>query len=182
VASGADFLLPSTISLDAERGLYLASELTHHVDATHNQYSFTRLTVDAQQYVPLEKEAMHGLALRQFASFTRAPGGQEVPFYRLQSLGGSRSLRGYYTDRFRDRNVLLLNAEVRCHVWHWLDMALFTDAGHVFRDANELGLEGIRYDVGIGFRVRANNKTLGRFEIARSPEGLVTHLELGSLL
>lgn len=171
-----------SISLDAEWGTYVAAQLTHYADMAKQQYGFTRLAFDVQQYVPLEKEALHGIALRQFTSLTRTPPGQQVPFYHLQALGGARSLRGYSVTRFQDRNVVLLNAEFRCHVWHWLDMALFTDAGRVFHRIDALGLSRIRYNVGVGFRVRVNDQTLGRFEVARSPEGITTHLRLGSLL
>lgn len=170
------------ISLDASRGIYAATEVVHHRDTRHNRYSFTRFTVDLQEYIPLAAGAQHGLALRQFASYTRTSADQQVPFYRLQTLGGSRSLRGYATDRFRDHNVFLVNAELRCHVWHWLDMAVFTDAGHVFNDVGEVGVDNIRYDVGVGFRLRTSKGTIARFEVARSPEGIRTHLKLGSLL
>jgi hypothetical protein len=170
------------LSLDASQGLYTAAEVTHYRDVRHSAHSFTRLTLDLQEYLPLEPGAQHGLALRQFASFTQTGADQEVPFYRLQTIGGSRSLRGYARDRFRDRNVFLLNAELRCHVWHWLDMAVFADAGHVFNGFDDLSVGGIRHDVGIGFRFRTDAGTIMRFEVARSPEGVRTYLELGSLL
>lgn len=170
------------ISLDAHRGFYVATEVTHHRDVALNEYSFTRVTLDLQEYVPLEPGAQHGLAFRQFASFTQTFADQEVPFYRLQTIGGSHSLRGFSTDRFSDRNVFLVNAELRCHVWHWLDMAVFADAGHVFDEFAELSVDGIRHDVGLGFRLRTDKGTVARFEIARSPEGVRTYLKLGSLL
>jgi hypothetical protein len=170
------------ISLDARSGTYLSTQLTHHIDVRHNRHSFTRLTVDAQEYLPIRNGAQHGLVLRQFVSMTHAPGDRSVPFYRLQTLGGSRSLRGYTSGRFRDRNVAMVNAELRCQVWHWLDMAFFGDAGHVFREVDDLGLDGLRYDYGVGLRVRTGGDTVVRFDVARSPEGLETHLKFGSLL
>lgn len=170
------------LSLDANRGTYAAAEVTHYRDVGPQAYSFTRFTLDLQEYIPLEAGAQHGLAFRQFASFTQAFADQAVPFYRLQTIGGSRSLRGYTRDRFRDRNVFLVNAELRCHVWHWLDMAVFADAGHVFNEFQDLSVQGIRHDVGIGFRLRTDKGTVARFEVARSPEGIRTYLKLGSLL
>jgi outer membrane protein assembly factor BamA len=104
-----------------------------------------------------------------------------MPFYRLQSLGGARSLRGYQPDRFRDRNVLLVNAEVRCQIWHWLDMAVFGDAGHVFRDLDALRLTDPQVGYGVGFRVKKDGQTLARIDFARSVEGIRTTVDLGSL-
>ena len=170
------------LSLDASQGFYTAAEVTHYRDVRQNEHSFTRFTLDLQEYLPLEPGAQHGLAFRQFASFTQTFADREVPFYRLQPIGGSRSLRGYTRDRFRDRNVFLVNAELRCHVWHWIDMAVFADAGHVFDDVADLNVHGIRHDVGIGFRLRTSTGTVARFEVARSPDGVRTYLKLGSLL
>jgi len=170
------------LSLDATSGLYLSSQVAHHVDIGRNQFSFTRLSLDLQEYVSIDEGTQHGLAFRQFVSLTHTAQDQAVPFYRLQSLGGSESLRGYRLGRFRDYNVLLLNAEVRCQVWHWLDMAVFGDAGHVFRRFRDLGPATVRADIGVGFRLRTSKGTAARLEFARGTEGVHVQLKLGSLL
>jgi hemolysin activation/secretion protein len=169
-----------SVSLEASRGFYLSTEVTHNVDTQAEQFGFTRYTLDARESIPIDEELLHGFAFRQFASFTQSGKG-EVPFYRLQSIGGSRSLRGYEGDRFRDRNVVLVNAEVRCQIWHQLDMALFTDAGHVFNDVDGLGEGGVHVGYGVGFRYRKDGKTLGRIDLARGDEGMQVILDLGSL-
>lgn len=169
-----------SVSLEATRGLYLAAEVTHNIDVRHHDFDFTRFTVDMREFLPIDEELLHGFAFRQFASVTRSADGQ-MPFYRLQSIGGARSLRGYRSDRFRDRNVFLVNAEVRCQIWHWLDMAVFTDAGHVFRDLDTLQFADPRVGYGVGFRVKKDGQTLGRIDFARSVEGFRTTVDLGSL-
>lgn len=169
-----------SVSLEAARGFYLATEITHNVDTRHHEFDFTRFTLDMREFVPVDEELMHGFSFRQFASFTRSSDGR-MPFYRMQSIGGARSLRGYAEDRFRDRNVLLLNAEVRCQVWHWIDMALFTDAGHVFRNFGGVDWGDPRLGYGVGFRIRKDGQTLARVDVARSDEGVRAHLDLGSL-
>lgn len=167
------------VSLDASRGFYLATEVTHNLNVGHRQLSFTRFTLDVREFLPIQEGLLHGFSFRQFASVTHS-GGNRVPFYRLQSIGGARSLRGYASDRFRDRNVLLANAEVRCQVWHWLDMAVFADAGRVFRDAGAM-MGAPRLGYGLGFRVKNKGKTLGRVDMAYGSEGWRLHMDLGSL-
>lgn len=169
-----------SVSLEATRGFYLAAEVTHNVDTRLHEFDFTRLTLDLREFIPVDEELMHGFALRQFASFTRSADGQ-VPFYRLQSIGGTRSLRGYPAGRFHDRNVVLVNAEVRCQVWHWLDMALFADVGQVFRRVGTANLDAPKAGYGLGFRIKKDGQTLGRLDVAHSEEGFTTHLDLGSL-
>ena len=168
------------VSLDASRGFYLASEVTHNLSMREQDVDFTRFTLDVREFVPVGKELLHGFSFRQFASVTHSGEGR-VPFYRLQSVGGARSLRGYPSGRFRDRNVLLANAEVRCQIWHWIDMAVFADAGHVFRDVQNVDLADPRVGYGLGFRVKNEGKTLGRIDVARGREGWELHLDLGSL-
>ncbi|PSQ96918.1 MAG: hypothetical protein BRD55_04555 [Bacteroidetes bacterium SW_9_63_38] len=168
------------VSVDATRGYYLAAEATHNLDYRHNDFSFTRFTLDMREFIPINEELLHGFAVRQLASVTRSSSGQ-MPFYRMTSLGGSRSLRGFGADRFRDRNVALVNAEVRCEIWHRLDMALFTDAGHVFREVSGLNVLTPRVGYGVGFRIKKNGQTLGRLDIAHSTEGLRTTINVGSL-
>jgi len=169
-----------TVSLEASRGFYLAAEVTHNVDHRHHDFDFTRFTVDLREFLPIDQELLHGFAFRQFASVTRSSDGQ-MPFYRMQSLGGARSLRGYARDRFRDRNVFLVNAEVRCEIWHWLDMAIFTDAGHVFRNVHDVEVLDPRVGYGAGFRIKKDGQTLGRIDFGRSDEGFRTTVDLGSL-
>jgi len=169
-----------SVSLEATRGFYLAAEVTHNVDYRRGDFSFTRFTLDTREFIPIDEELLHGFAFRQFASVTQASDGQ-MPFYRMPTLGGSRSLRGYRTDRFRDRNAVLVNAEVRCEIWHRLDMALFADAGHVFRNVGSLDVLAPQVGYGIGFRIKNNEQILGRIDIARSNEGIRTTIDIGSL-
>ena len=56
---------------------------------------------------------------------TETAAGQEVPFYLLPTLGGSTTLRGFLDDRFRDRDLLLFNAEYRFPIIN-LDRGLST--------------------------------------------------------
>jgi len=168
------------ISLDASQGFYLAGEVTHHLSTRGQNTDFTRFTLDAREFIPVNEGLFHGFSFRQFASVTHSGSGR-VPFYQLQSIGGARSLRGYSSGRFRDRNVLLANAEVRCQIWHWIDMAVFADAGHVFRNVGEIELRDPRLGYGLGFRLKKDGKTLGRVDIARGNEGWRLHLDVGSL-
>jgi len=169
-----------SVSLEASRGFYLTTEITHNIDTQSRAYGFTRYTLDAREFIPVDEGLFHGFAFRQFASFTQS-GDAEVPFYRLQSIGGSRSLRGFESGRFRDRNVLLFNAEMRFQVWHKLDMAFFSDAGHVFHDVGSLGSDGVAVGYGLGFRYRKDGQTLSRVDLARSVEGWKVTLDIGSL-
>jgi outer membrane protein assembly factor BamA len=86
-------------------------------DTAGGRFSFDRFEVDLQQYIPLLRDR-RVLALHGFTSISDADGGAEVPFYLQRTLGGPDDLRGFRHLRFRDRNVLLLQAEYRWENLH----------------------------------------------------------------
>ena len=54
-----------------------------------------------------------------------------MPFFLQPTLGGSEDLRGFREYRFRDRNMVVFNAEYRWEAFSGLDLAAFADAGQV---------------------------------------------------
>ena len=90
----------------------------------------------------------------------------------LPALGGGSSLRGFASWRFRDRHSLLLSADWRVLANHFLDIAVFYDAGKVVATTSELDLEGLKSDYGLGFRVHGPMSTPLRIDVAKSNEGL----------
>lgn len=169
------------ISLSATRGIYFATEVTHHIDAAGGHHDFTRIDLETQEYIPVRR-GFQVLTLRQFASFTSNAEGNDVPFYRMRTLGGAHTLRGFGGSRFRDRNVLLFNTEFRWQVMHFLDMALFSDAGHVFHRVEDMSLTDLEMGYGVGFRAKQGQHVLARLDIAYSREGVSFYLKLGSVL
>ncbi len=90
------------------------------------------------------------LAFRALASTTNTAQGESVPFVLLPDLGGSHTLRGYPSWRFRDRSRMALTAEYRWKAGHFVDMALFVDAGQVAPRLADLDSEQIQKDLRTG--------------------------------
>jgi outer membrane protein assembly factor BamA len=148
-------------------GRYRLSASAFH-DQNYSQYSFRRVEADASQYIPLLHKSWV-LALRGRMAMSETSAGQEVPFYLLPTLGGPTTLRGFSDYRFRDRNLLLLNAEYRWPIFRALDGALFYDAGTV--SAHALSIQHPHTDYGAGVRLHSTTRTLVRLDFARSREG-----------
>jgi outer membrane protein assembly factor BamA len=147
-------------------GRYRASVATFH-DRDLARYSFRRFEADAAQYVPLGRSV---LAFRGRIDVSQTGPGQDVPFYLLPSLGGSNSLRGYFDYRFRDRDMLLMNAEYRWPILRRVDAAVFYDAGSV-ASASHLLSRTIYTDYGAGLRLHSATRMLVRLDVARGAEG-----------
>jgi outer membrane protein assembly factor BamA len=148
-------------------GRYRLSMAAFH-DQDLAQFSFRRIDVEAAQYLPIGGSV---LSLRGWFGVSQTGAGQDVPFYMLPTLGGSKTLRGYSTDRFRDRDVLMVNAEYRVPLLRRLDAAAFYDAGAVAPQAGEL-TRNIVGDYGIGLRLHSATHVLARLDVARGSEGL----------
>ncbi len=120
-------------------------------DLDLDRYSFGRLDIELEQYLPFLEER-RVLALHALASMSDTDSGNEVPFYLQRVLGGSHTLRGFRNYRFRDRNLLLIQAEYRFEVFPALDAALFYDTGKVATSRRDLDLDNLESDYGFGFR------------------------------
>jgi outer membrane protein assembly factor BamA len=153
----------------ASGGRYRVSMAMFH-DQDFSSYSFRRVEADAAQYISLGRSvlAFHG---RMDLSQTGA--GQDVPFYLLPSLGGSNSLRGYQDYRFRDRDLLMLNAEYRWPIVRRIDAAVFYDTGTVGPRAGDLSRDR-HADYGVGMRLHTATHLLARVDVARGHEGMRT--------
>ncbi len=75
-------------------------------DRDLNQFDFTRLIGDVKGYIPLGPKSRI-LALRFRTSHSKADSGHDVPFYLMETLGGSGTVRGFREYRFRDNRNLL---------------------------------------------------------------------------
>lgn len=118
---------------------------------------FVRWDLALSGYLPVNRRqqlALHGLGV-----FHGGEAGRGVPFTHLASLGGDRGLRGFETDRFRDRQMAALMSEWRYEVWREkhgklrVEGLLFLDAGTVAPELEGLGEDGLETSWGVGARV-----------------------------
>ena len=144
------------------------SEYRDLADAGHG---FSRVDLDATQYLPL----FHGnstLGVRSRVTLSRAADGHEIPFYLLPTLGGSNTLRGYSSYRFRDRNAALWSAEYRWPMLRMVDAAVFVDAGTVADDVRGLVHTRLASDYGFGLRAHSASRSFASVDVAKGREGV----------
>jgi hypothetical protein len=144
----------------------------HDYNDRDNRFGFRQVEYEAIQHVPILRETWV-LSFRARAVTTRDFSNEQMPFFMLPSLGGSSTLRGYSSLRFRDRNSLLLQGEWRIMASRFLDSAVFYDAGKVVPHRSELDLKGLRHDYGFGVRFHGPTLTPLRLEVAKGNEGFV---------
>lgn len=155
----------TTDSGDPTRGGRYQLSYARYADRDLDRYSFGRLNADARHYVPL-LGGSHVLALHARVSSSQADAGRQVPFYLQETLGGAYSLRGFSRHHFRDRQLLLLQAEYRWDLNAFASGALFIDAGKVAARARDLDLRDLSRDYGFGLRLGSRAGVALRADVA----------------
>lgn len=76
--------------------------------------------------------------------------GGESPFYLMPQLGNDALMRGYYTGRYRDRNLLAGQTELRYRINDRFGLVGFAGTGEVAH--NSFSLNALKPNYGGGFR------------------------------
>lgn len=74
-----------------------------------------------------------------------------TPFYLLPQLGNDELMRGYYSGRYRDENLLALQAEIRMRLHPRFGIVGFAGTGTVFSGGN-FHINSLKPNIGGGFR------------------------------
>jgi outer membrane protein assembly factor BamA len=115
-------------------------------------FEFTRFTLDLRKYFPLFSS--HVFAIRSLAVMQTG----SVPFLLLAQMGGPYVMRGYFEGRFRDKNLLVFQAEYRMPLFWRLGAVGFVGIGSVAEKFSQLDLGNLKSAYGIGLRFLFDKK------------------------
>ncbi len=149
--------------------------------------SFAKYGIELRQYLPLPG-ARRALGLRLAGMITDNFADATIPFFRLERLGGSRTLRGVQTYRFTDKDMLRGGLEYRFPFWYLglendaaIDALAFFDFGTVLPNLEEVTWRDLQPTGGFGFRIVAGHRVFVRTDFAWSEEDSRVHIGFGSL-
>jgi hypothetical protein len=128
------------------RGSYHQAWLSGYSGILGSEYDFIRLKFDLRHYIPVFSS--HVLALQ---AMVRLISGQP-PFQFMGMIGGDTLMRGYYLGRYRDKNLIILQAEYRMPVWWRFGLAGFVGVGDVAAKPGKFRLGSFKYTAGFGLR------------------------------
>ncbi len=138
-------------NLFPRRGQYFRFSTAFYGRVMGSEFNFTRSELDMRSYFPIGGSV---LALKAYLG-TR---GGKPPFDHLSLLGGESLLRGYYLGRYRDKGMLLFQAEYRMPLWKRFGLVGFTGLGDVFETMSALRVNRLKYSIGGGLRYRIDAK------------------------
>ncbi|GAA4359709.1 hypothetical protein GCM10023185_26530 [Hymenobacter saemangeumensis] len=122
-----------------------------------SDYRFARYQVDARHFRPLLGSNKTILALQAVGQFHTG----DVPFRELAGIGANfggtlynnaNIMRGIYEQRFRDRQMAAVQAEVRRKLIGRVDAAVFGAAGQTGYKVTDFDASGMKYAGGAGLR------------------------------
>jgi outer membrane protein assembly factor BamA len=152
VVAHAGLLVDRRDAPNARAGGLYAIDVRRFDDRADGRASFTAARVEAQHYLPFWNRT-RVLALRVVADQLRDDRGAAAPFYLRPTIGGSRTLRGFERQRFRDNGVLLMQAEYRYEINAFVMGAIFADAGQAAPSLRRMQWRHLETDYGVGLRV-----------------------------
>jgi hypothetical protein len=179
----AEYMYPALANPDSldesnrYRGAYqVAVEAARDLDG--GSHSFHRWETEVQQRIPGFRPGQR-LTLHGFLASTNS--GADVPFYMLYTLGGSgglkafrddllgsdgtrATLRGFHNYRFRDRDLVLMQAEYRIPLHRYVHTTVFVDSGQVAPHTSAL-FQDLRTTTGFSLSYMRKGRTVGRMDV-----------------
>ncbi|AMR31425.1 hypothetical protein A0256_08310 [Mucilaginibacter sp. PAMC 26640] len=112
---------------------------------SNSDYSGGLLNIEYAQFFSLTKKLVLGLDIQE-QSLT----GSQSPFYLLPAMGSDEMMRGNYNGRFRDRNMLAAQTELRYRLSQRLGIVGFIGTGQVWN--SDFSINEFKPNYGGGMR------------------------------
>ncbi len=138
--------------LNATKGVYAEFSSTLYRKAFGSEFEFTNFTVDLRAFNRITSKAV--LAIQGLVNFNVG----HVPFKQQATIGGYTTMRGYYNGRYRDKNLVVLQAEWRQHLYKRLGCTVFANVGDVASKINGFNVDDMKATVGGGLRYQLSQK------------------------
>ncbi|WP_017257388.1 BamA/TamA family outer membrane protein [Pedobacter arcticus] len=110
-------------------------------------YNGSLVTADLRNFYTLTKSL--NIALN--ATYEGLISNKVIPFYNLRQLGNDQFMRGYYSGRFRDENLITSQAEIRYRPIPRFGVVAFGGAGKVY-GKNSFSQSNFKPTYGLGAR------------------------------
>jgi outer membrane protein assembly factor BamA len=130
-----------------DKGSLLQLIYTNFNKVFGSQFNYGYYELDIRKYFRTTPSQV--LAFQTFGTFTAG----DVPFRNLAVIGSPTVMRGYYSGRYRDKNLLAFQAEYRAHVWWRFGVVGFAGLGQVQDKIKEMRLQEFKYSLGGGVRL-----------------------------
>lgn len=128
------------------QGMYGEVNYTNYGQIWGGNFGYNRITTDVSTYHKVYRSII--LALNNYNSFVIGM----APLQQLSLIGGTKKMRGYYEGTFRDKNLLMLQAETRFPIFWRFGGIIFGDIGVIGNERDFIRFNQPKYTYGAGLR------------------------------
>ena len=142
-----------------KRGAYLSLRETVYPEIFGNtKRTLLRTTLNANYYQQLWTGSV--LAFDMFGQVSA----NNLPWTLREELGGIYRMRGYYTGRYMDNNIVSSQVELRQHVAGRIGAVVWAGGGTVFPTLQKFDMKNLLPKYGLGFRFEIKRNVNGRID------------------
>ncbi len=132
--------------LNACRGWFVQLDQTFAPRFLGNNYCFSATELTASTYSKVWRGGI--LAGEWHSRFAYG----NLSWATMSEVGSSSRMRGYYEGRYRDKNIMEMQIELRQHVWKRNGVAVWIGGGQIFPEFSALRWKHILPCAGVGYR------------------------------
>ncbi len=166
IGLGVTFIYDSRdVITNAYQGFYARINQRFYPDFLGNKMTFTHTDFTFDCYRQAWKGSV--IAFDLYADFNYG----DVPWNMLAQFDGSNRMRGYYKGRYRDKNLITAQVELRQHIWHRNGIVVWIGAGNVFPTFSQFNWRDTLPNYGIGYRWEFKNRVNIRLDYGFGKKG-----------
>lgn len=137
----------------AQKGWLVESSVTASDNKVLGNYTFVNYVLNVNQYLAVKENTT--FAWNVCGDFFTG----DPPFNAMAYLGGPFNMRGFYSGRYRDRQAISSQAEIRWRIIPWFSVVGFLSSGTVANEISGMRFDQMLYTAGTGFRLTLNEKS-----------------------
>lgn len=145
--------------LNAYRGNYFKWEQMSYPSGLGNHYAFTYTDLTYCAYRPVWKGCIAAMELHSLFNYG------DVPWTMMAQVGVQGRMRGYFEGRYRDRNIMEGQVELRQHIKGRHGMTFWVGMANVFPNFGHIYFDQILPNYGIGYRWEFKERVNVRFDL-----------------
>jgi len=133
-------------------GGFAELQYIYYGQLTGSDFNFHLFNLDLRRFISFSPNSV--LALQAISGL----GAGTIPFRKLEQIGGSDMMRGYYAGRFTDKCLLAGQAEWRQFLFWRLGVVGFASLAQAGPTAGDFSVDGFHYAWGGGLRFMLSKK------------------------
>ncbi len=151
----------------AKKGSYFNMSYDFYDESMGSEFNYNQFTLDYRYYITPIKQITIASQL-----YTTLSSGN-VPVQSMPVVGGAYRMRGIYEARYRDKNMIMAQFELRFPIYWILYGATYVGLGQVAPRVSDFAFNSFHYGYGAGLRLLIDEKTSSvlRFDLSYGPSG-----------